>query len=481
MNLAALIDAHPDEATALVFRADTVTYGQLRRRVAEARGALNALGVGPGDRVALVAGNEPGFVVAYLAVLGLGAVAVPLNPASPAPELERELAAVEPEQVLAGQGCEGVVPNARPIAGLTGAPVPAVDPGPDDLAVLMFTAGTGAEPKAAMLTHGSLLANLDQIQRHPGRTVTATDITLGVLPLFHIFGLNVVLGLSFLAGGSVVLIEQFHGADTLAAIAEHGITLVAGPPTMFAALAAVPTADRSAMASVRLAVSGAAPLSAEIAAAFERCFALPLREGYGLTEASPVVTSSVMGEAPHPGSVGVPLPGVEMRLVDEEGEDALLGDSGEVWVRGPNVFAGYWQDADATAAALTPDGWLRTGDIGVAGDDGQLYLVDRSKDLIIVSGFNVYPNEVEEVLLAHPAVAETAVVGVAHPYTGETVHAYVVLAKGDTASVSEAELIEHCARRLARYKCPTEIIFVPSLPRGLTGKLLRRALRDDPI
>ena len=194
-----------------------------------------------------------------------------------------------------------------------------------------------------------------------------------------------------------------------------------------------------------------------------------------------MVTSSVMGEAPHPGSVGVPLPGVEMRLVDEEGEDALLGDSGEVWVRGPNVFAGYWQDADATAAALTPDGWLRTGDIGVAGDDGQLYLVDRSKDLIIVSGFNVYPNEVEEVLLAHPAVAETAVVGVAHPYTGETVHAYVVLAKGDTASVSEAELIEHCARRLARYKCPTEIIFVPSLPRGLTGKLLRRALRDDPI
>jgi long-chain acyl-CoA synthetase len=183
-----------------------------------------------------------------------------------------------------------------------------------------------------------------------------------------------------------------------------------------------------------------------------------------------------MNEPPKPGSIGVPIPGVEVRLVDEEGEDALLGDAGEVWVRGTNVFAGYWEDPAATAAALTADGWLRTGDIAVAGDDGELYLVDRSKDLVIVSGFNVFPAEVEEVLLQHPAVAEAAVIGVSHPYTGETLHAYVVLAPG--ASASEAELIDHCARRLARYKCPTEVIFVPSLPHGLTGKLLRRALRE---
>jgi long-chain acyl-CoA synthetase len=479
VNLASVIDGHPDQAVALVCGPDTMTYGELRARVAEARGGLAALAVGPGDRVALIARNEPGFVVGYLAILGVGAVAVPLNPGSPAPELERELAAVEPEQVLAGAGCETVVANARPIASLAGGPpVPMVDRDASDLAVLIFTAGTGATPKPAMLTHGSLLANLDQMQRHPGRTVSAEDVTLGVLPLFHIFGLNVVLGLSLLAGSPVVVIDEFHAAQTLAAIAKHHVTLVAGAPTMYAALAAVPDADGEAMASVRLAVSGAAALSAEIAAAFQRRFGIPLREGYGLTEASPVVTSSVLDAPPKPGSVGVPIPGVEVRLVDDEGEDALLGDPGEVWVRGPNVFAGYWNDPEATAAALTPDGWLRTGDIGVAGDDGELYLVDRSKDLIIVSGFNVFPTEVEEVLLQHPAVAETAVVGVRHAYSGEVVRAYVVLAPGETAS--EAELIEHCARRLARYKCPTEIIFAPALPHGLTGKLLRRALRAAP-
>jgi long-chain acyl-CoA synthetase len=218
------------------------------------------------------------------------------------------------------------VAGGRPLVDLGGGdPVPVVDRQDSDLAALMFTAGTGAAPKAAMLTHGSLLANLHQVQRHPGRTVEASDVTLGVLPFFHIFGLNVVLGLSLLAGSPVVVVERFHAAETLAAIADHGVTLVAGPPTMYAAFTAVTDATREAMATVRLAVSGAAPLSAEVAAAFETRFGIPLREGYGLTETSPVVTSSVMNEPPKPGSIGVPIPGVEVRLVDEEGEDALLG------------------------------------------------------------------------------------------------------------------------------------------------------------
>ena len=481
MNLASIIDAHPDDAPAVLVAEsqEVITYGQLRQRVAAARSGLVANGVKPGDRVVLLAHNDPSFVIAYLAVLGVGAVAVPLNPGSPAAEVESEIAAVTASVVLVGPGVEVDVAGARPIDGIgRKGDVPVVERDPSDLAALMFTAGTGGAPKAAMLSHGNLLANLQQVQRHPGRTVEQNDVALGVLPLFHIFGLNVALGLTLYAGASLVLTERFHAGPTLAAIAKHGVTLVAGPPTMYAALAALPEASPDMVASVRLAVSGAAALSAEIAAAFLTRYGIALREGYGLTEASPVVTSSVMNAPPKPGSIGVPIPGVEIRLVDDEGEDALLGDSGEVWVRGENVFRGYWNDDAATALALTGDGWLRTGDVAVAGDDGELYLVDRAKDLIIVSGFNVFPTEVEDVLREHPAVAEAAVFGVAHPYTGEEVRASVVLAAGATAT--EAELIEHVARRLARYKCPTQISFVATLPHGLTGKLLRRSLREAP-
>ena len=204
-------------------------------------------------------------------------------------------------------------------------------------------------------------------------------------------------------------------------------------------------------------------------------FGVAIAEGYGLTEASPTVTSSVGGEL-HDGSIGRPIPGVEIRLVDAEGEDAFLGDPGEIWVRGPNVFAGYWNDEAATRLALTEDGWLRTGDIAVADDHGNLRIVDRAKDLIIVSGFNVYPAEVEEALLEHPGVEAVAVVGVEHPHTWEAVKAYVVVGAGQ--HVDEETLIEFCATRIARYKCPSKILFVEEIPQGLAGKVLRRHLRD---
>ncbi|MDQ1402590.1 MAG: long-chain acyl-CoA synthetase, partial [Actinomycetota bacterium] len=294
-------------------------------------------------------------------------------------------------------------------------------------------------------------------------------------PLFHIFGLNVVLGLTLAAGGSVVLVERFDPASALEAIVERSCTVVSGAPPMFAAWASLAGAPPDAFAKVRLALTGAAALSPEVATAFEERFGVPLRQGYGLTEASPVVTSSVFDGPPKPGSVGVPLPGVEVKLIDEEGEEALAGDSGEIWVKGPNVFAGYWEDEEATRGALTEDGWLKTGDIAVVDDDGHLYLVDRAKDLIIVSGFNVYPAEVEDVLAQHPGVAQVAVVGMAHPHSGETVRAYVVPVEG--RHVEEDQLIDFCSERLARYKCPSKITFVESLPMGLAGKLLRRALR----
>ena len=497
MNLASIIDPHPDDAVAIVSRRRETTYGLLREQVGALRGGLVGQGVTPGDRVAIACGNNWYFVASYLAVLGAGAVAVPLNPSAPPPELEYQLGTtgaralvVAPSAAHAVGGLDRsklpeltcvVAPAGVELAGacvldelLASPPAPVVDRSPDDLAVLMFTSGTAGAPRAAMLTHGNLLANLDQIQAVEARRQHADDVVLGVLPLFHIFGLNVVLDLSLAVGATVVLVERFDPASALESIVEHGITVVSGPPTMWAAWAALPGADPEAFRSVRIAVSGAAKLPVETAQLVEDRFGVHLDEGYGLTETSPVVASATGTDAPR-GSVGSPLPRVEVRLVDVDGSDVLAGDSGEIWVRGPNVFPGYWRDPAATAAALTPDGWLRTGDIAVTDEHGYLYLVDRAKDLIIVSGFNVYPAEVEEVLIDHPAVAACAVVGVPHPYSGEAVKAYVVVEPGH--SVDEDELIAWCAQRLARYKCPTKVMFVDALPQNLSGKVLRRALR----
>ena len=496
MNVASVIDGPPDSNVALIASDDAVTtYGRLRERVAGLRGGLTAMGVERGDRVAIVLGNTPDFVAAYLAVLGVGAVAVLCNPASPEAELERELRAVTATTAIVGPAAAEAVarlqlgsvitadgasaPDARSIDDVRAAVVPVAPAQAADLAVLVFTSGTAGTPKAAMLTHGNLLSNIEQIQRHPGREMRPNDVSYGLLPLFHIFGLNVVLGLSLKAGATVVLREHFDPAVAAADISRHGVTLVAGAPPMFGAWASVPeeAIASDAFAKVRLAVSGAAPLSAEIAQAFERRFGIPVREGYGLTEAAPVVTSSLLDQPAKPGSVGVPLPGVEVRLIDDDGEDALEGDPGEIWVRGPNVFAGYWEDPKATAAALTPDGWLRTGDIAVVDDDGELWLVDRAKDLIIVSGFNVFPAEVEAVLREHLHVADAAVIGCLDERTGEAVKAYVVPA---SAELDVDDVSGHCLRHLARYKCPTEIEVVDALPHALSGKLLRRDVGTSP-
>ncbi|HET6952783.1 MAG TPA: AMP-binding protein [Acidimicrobiales bacterium] len=485
MNLASVIEGHPGDSPALHSRGEVTTYGELRDQVARARGGLVARGVGPGDRVAIVAANNWYFVVAYLATLGAGAVAVPLNPQSPPLELEEELAAVGARLALLGPTAVTTVDGlGRGLAGDAGGvpiadlvqsePAPLVDRAGDDLAVLLFTSGTAGAPRAAMLTHGNLVANIEQVLANPERPEGADDVTLGVLPLFHVFGLNAVLGVALYVGSSVLLIERFDPYSTLEAVAALGVTVVTGVPTMWADWAALPGEWRDAVASVRLAVSGAAPLDPAVRRAVRERLGIELIEGYGLTEASPAVTSGLGRDAPD-GSIGVPLPGVEVRLVDSTGDDALVGDPGEIWVRGPNVFPGYWDDPDATRSVLTGDGWLRTGDLAVVDDDGFLSLVDRAKDVVIVSGFNVFPAEVEEVLTRHPDVAAAAVVGVPHPHSGEAVKAFVVLSPG--AHIDEDVLVEHTRRHLARYKCPTTIAFVDALPHGMTGKVLRRALR----
>jgi len=495
VNLARIIDGHAEGSVALISRGRRTTYGELGDLVARLRGGLVGLGLEPGDRVAIAVPNNRIFVRTYLAVLGIGCVAVPLNPTSPAKELQRELASIGARVIVHGPSAAAAVGGIDRDAVLTlehvivaggggggglaledleqADPVADVDRQADDLAVLVFTAGTAGSPKAAMLTHGNLLANIEQVQQGE-RPFEAADVTLGVLPLFHIFGLNAALGVTLSAGASMVLAERFDPAGTLELITSHGCTIVSGAPPMWIAWAGLPGADPDAFSSVRAAVSGASPLADETALAVDERFGLSIHQGYGLTEASPVVTSSGTDGAPL-GSVGRPLPGVEVRIIDADELDVELGDQGELWVRGPNVFVGYWQDADATASALTPDGWLRTGDVAVADGAANIWIVDRAKDLIIVSGFNVYPAEVEEVLLEHPGIESVAVVGTPHPHAGEAVKAYVVARDGH--HLEEEQVIDFCADNLARYKCPSTVTFVDEIPTGMGGKILRRSLR----
>lgn len=483
MNLASLLLQRADEApdsVALIDGDRAVTFAELEVLTARGAGTLAGLQAAPGDRVAIACPNDLGFVTAYLAALWAGAVAVPLNPQTPASVLAAQADRVEATVLVCGAGAEGLLdrPGAVPVAQLADAePMAAeVERDDDELAVLLFTSGTAGAPRAAMLSHGNLAANIGQVQGHPGLRVRADDVGLASLPFFHVFGLNVALGVGLHAGLATVLLDHFDAVHAVELIRAHRITIVAGVPTMFGAFLELSDADApaDAFASVRLAVSGAAELPLPRAEEFQARFGVTIYEGYGLTEAAPIVSTTAVEDAPRWGSIGPPLPGVDVRLVGDDGEDALPGDPGELWVRGQNVFVGYWQDPEATATVLT-DGWLRTGDVAVADDDGYLSLVDRKKDLVIVSGFNVFPAEVEDVLLAHPQIADAAVIGVPNPRTGEAVAAWVVLEPGATLSVDEIR--DAAAAHLARYKVPATVQIVEVLPRNEAGKLLRRALR----
>jgi len=484
---------------ALIFQDKPISYSDLDRSIDEAAAGIAALGIRKGDRVGVLVNNVPHFIYAYLGIERAGGVMVPLNTMYTADEVSYILADAEARAVIVAEpflrAVDGlretlpmlehvvVVGGGTPIGTMAwdqmtgrGGDVPSVSIGEQDLAALPYTSGTTGKPKGAMLTHGNLLANLEQMHRVPLLSEAETDVVLLVLPMFHIYALNVSLGLTFRVGATAVLQERFDPVASLDAIERHHITVVFGAPPMFVAWLSTPNVESRDLTSVRLAVSGAAPLPGPVLEDFRRRLGVTIWEGYGLTETAPGVTSNAMGAEAKPGSIGKPLPDIELRLLDEQGDEVEDGDPGEIVVRGPNVFRGYWHDDAATAEAVR-DGWFHTGDVAYEDEDGYLFLVDRKKDLIIVSGFNVYPREVEEALYRHPKIAEAAVVGVPHPYTGEAVKAVVVLKPGQSAT--EEEIIEFCKRSIARFKCPQVVEFVDKLPHTDTGKILRRRLREE--
>lgn len=477
VNIASIVETHDAERIALIDGDDTLTYGELRAWAGSIRQLLTERGIGDDDRVAVPAGNEPAFVAAALGALGVGARVIPMKPANPVPELDRKLASIRPAIILVGEEASWMHDHAEgidaPMIDLATVPrsVAAspeiVERENDDIAIMMLTSGVSGNAKVAMLSQGNLAWGQAAACENSVDGLASEDVALASLPFSHIFGLNVILLATLRMGGQVVLQRRFEVDESLALCTRHGITVLAGAPPMWRRWSMIDVGD--AFACVRLAISGAAALPVEVFNDMQQRHGITIEEGYGLTETSPILTSS-RGDAKG-GSVGRPVDGVDLILVEEDGTIVDPGDAGEIVVRGPGIFQGYFDDPEATQEVLTEDGWFWTGDVGVLDDDGRVYIVDRIKDIIIVSGFNVYPAEVENVLLDHPDVRGAVVVGNPHLDTGETVIGYV---SGD---VDTAELDRHARANLSRYKCPTKYHLVDDLPVAPTGKKIRRELR----
>ena len=449
------------------------TWGALEQRVAEVAGALRAAGVRSRDRVGVMLPNSAGFAAAYWGVCRAGATMVPINPSYTPPERDHLLADSGAGWLVTDTDAtvpDGVTTLAT--ASLAGPPVGAGEYPAADHAVICYTSGTTGRPKGALLRPDNLLANLEAFSDLPLLTLEESDVLLGVLPFFHVFGLNVVLNAAARVAATVVAVDRFSPRGTAAAMAEHGVTVAYGAPPVFAALAAL--GPEVALPSLRAAVSGADALPVGTWERFAARFGIEIVEGYGLTETAPVLASNAAATAVRPGVVGLPLPGVRLRLVGPGGEDVAQGQVGEIWASGPNVFDGYHGRERETAEVLR-EGWFATGDLGAFDAAGHLTIAGRLKDMIIVSGFNVYPREVEDALLDHPDVAEAAVVGIPDERTGERVRATVVLRAGADATADD--MLAHVRSRLARYKLPRDIRVVEALPRLATGKVARGALR----
>jgi long-chain acyl-CoA synthetase len=483
LSLGAAAKAWPDRP-AVTHGEAAVTVGELWERSARAARLLADRGVGRGDRVAIQLPNVPAFADFYFAVLRLGAVVVPVNPLLRAAEsaytLEDAGARVliawhESEPPETGAEPVEVIPISEPFAGGVYSDLEpwegeAVAVDPEQTAVILYTSGTTGRPKGAELTHRNLGLNTRAVVDH--LEIVADDVLLGTLPLFHSFGQTCTLNASIAVGARLALLTRFDAAAAVEIVDREGVTILMGVPTMLAGIAAV-AAEHGPFPALRIAASGGAPLPREQAENFERVTGVTILDTWGLSETSPAATLNRPG-ASRVGSVGRPIDGVEVRAVDEHGEALPAGETGQLAIRGHNVMKGYWGRPDATAAAITPEGWFLTGDLGEVDEDGFVYVVGRLKDMIIRGGLNIYPREVEEVLHRHPAVGEAAVVGVPDERLGEEVGAAVVLAPG--ASAEPEELRDWLKQRVAPFKYPRHVWMLEELPKGPTGKILKREI-----
>jgi long-chain acyl-CoA synthetase len=539
--------AFPNAVATSTFAVSSVgsrmTYRTLLASVDKLAGGLAGVGVRPGDRVAIVLPNCPQHVMSFFAVLRLGATVVHCNPVAAADELRAQLidsgatvvvcldrvaamvlevrsdsavrtvvvtSLIESLSPVARGRMLAPLPASRARKARLSVPVPAdpavvrfrvllrggrpmaqapVDP-EVDVAVLQYTGGTTGEPKAVMLSHANLVANSYQMRLWLPDALPGREVTLAVLPLFHVYGLTLCMLTTVLLAGRLVLVPRFDLDAVLTVIDEERPTLFPGVPPIYQAIVDSPRTQRHDLTSIRVCVSGAMKLPIDLQRRFERITGGRLVEGYGMTESSPASLCSPLVGPRKPGSVGLPLPGTDARIVNPDDPSMVMpvGENGELAVKGPQVFRGYWRGSSSTEAAndaqagsgcgLTDDGWLLTGDIACMDDEGWFTIVDRKKDLIIAGGFNVYPTEVEQVILTVPGVEACCVVGLPDRYRGETIKAFVVAPGG---GVTEADVLALCAEHLTAYKVPKTVEFRAALPRTVAGKALRRQLIADEL
>jgi long-chain acyl-CoA synthetase len=528
---------HYPGQTALMYYGTKINYAQLSSLANRFAIALQKLGIQKGDRVAIALPNIPQYPIAFYGALRAGAVAVPTNPLYTGREMEHQLAdsgariivmldefyptvrtiraqtdlehviltspadylppllhrlyplsqrkAKRQEPLLTNKERHGdktlhtmsemLVSHAKRGIELFNLPVSSSG---DDLAVLQYTGGTTGLSKGAMLTHRNLLANAMQTRHWMPQVHNADEITLCVAPFFHSYGLTVGMNLSILAAATMVLLPRFKASDVVKAVRQYRPTLFPGIPTMYLAIMREVGQHTEQLKSIKYCISGAAPLPAKVQQDFEHITHGKLVEGYGLSEASPVTHCNPLTENCRNGSIGLPLPNVDSAILHQEtGAPLPVGEIGEIVVKGPNIMKGYWHRKEETEAIFT-NGWMHTGDLGKMDEDGFFYVVERAKDMILASGFNVYPREVEEVLFQHPAVQEAAVIGTPDEYRGETVAAFVILKPGIAPSdETRQSILAHCKQNLAGYKVPKILEFRQTLPKSLVGKILRRELK----
>ena len=483
-----LVDAAEQHGDRPAIRLDdnVLTYTDLLDSARRMATLLISRGVEPGDRVGLQTANVPAYPITFYGALIAGASVVPINPLLKGREVQFYVSDSGAKVIVAGEQMADAAKEAAQAENIEAIIVGAM--GPDDLpdektdvverddedtAVVLYTSGTTGKPKGAELTHHNMNTNA----RTSAETLIEAgpdDVIMGCLPLFHVFGLTCGLNAAVVSGSCLTLIPRFDGGKALEVIGRDKVTIFEGVPTMYSALLNHDARDQADLSTLRVCISGGSAMPVEVMKSFEGEFDCIILEGYGLSETSPVASFNHPDVERRPGTIGIPVRGMELRLVDNDGKAVGDGDVGEIAIRGDGVMKGYWQREDATKEAI-PDGWFRSGDLATRDEDGYYTIVDRKKEMIIRGGYNVYPREIEEALYEHPAVAEAAVVGMPHDELGEEVGAAVALKSGE--SVEPDELKAHVKERVAAYKYPRRVWIVDELPKGPTGKILRREVK----